>query len=474
VQISKGQVGKGQICKRQIGNQNIKKLPFAHLPTCLLQICPLLFPQTELSNLLALFVSLNTPEMALFQQIFNLYRNSFSGLTKDIWLLAFVSFINRSGTMVLPFLTVYLTQELDFSKGRTGIVMGCFGLGSILGTYLGGYLSDRIGYYRVMFWTLFVSGLLFILLAQIQQFEWLCVSVFVLSMVADAFRPANIAAASFYSSAANRTRSFSLLRLAVNLGFAVGPAVGGLLAGTKGYTWLFWVDGLTCIASAILLRIFLVEKKEAPHDEPALQAGQQAISPYRDKFFLWFIIITAIGAFTFMQLFSTLPVFLKEDFHLDEAQIGWLLALNGLLIVVLEMPIVYSLESKLAPLRVIAVGTLLIGLSFWVFNFFPHVLPLAVGAMVIITFGEILNMPFTNTFAVSRSRPENRGQYMALYAMAFSTAHVLAPIIGLKIAEDFGYSTLWHVLMGCCIAAAIGFTLLRQRMLRFAQLPQAT
>jgi len=409
--------------------------------------------------------------MALLQHIFNLYRNSFSGLSKDIWLLAFVSFINRSGTMVLPFLTVYLTQELDFSKGRAGVVMGCFGLGSILGTYIGGYLSDRIGYYRVMFWTLFVSGLLFISLAQIKQFELLCVAVFVLSMVADAFRPANIAAASFYSSAANRTRSFSLLRLAVNLGFAVGPAVGGLLAGSKGYAWLFWVDGLTCIASAILLRIFLVEKKEAPHDEPVQLAGTQPSSAYRDKFYLWFIAITALGAFTFMQLFSTLPVFLKEDFRLDETQIGWLLALNGLLIAALEMPIVYSLESKIAPLRIISVGTLLIGLSFWVFNFFPHVMPLAVCAMVIITFGEILNMPFTNSFAVSRSRPQNRGQYMALYAMAFSAAHVLAPIIGLKIAEDFGYPTLWNVLMVCCIAAAVGFTLLRRRMLQFAQLP---
>lgn len=407
--------------------------------------------------------------MALLQHLFTLYRNSFSGLSKDIWLLAFVSFVNRSGTMVLPFLTVYLTQELDFSKGRAGVVMGCFGLGSILGTYLGGYLTDRIGYYRVMFWTLFVSGLLFISLAQIRQFEVLCVAVFVLSLVADAFRPANISAASFYSIPANRTRSFSLLRLAVNLGFAVGPAVGGILAGTKGYSWLFWVDGLTCIASAVLLRIFLAEKKEAAHEDPVQQAAIQPGSAYRDKFFLWFIVITTVGAFTFMQLFSTLPVFLKEDFHLNETEIGWLLALNGLMIAALEMPIVYSLESRIAPLRVIATGILLIGLSFWVFNLFPHVLPLAVGAMVIITFGEILNMPFTNSFAVSRSRPENRGQYMALYSMAFSTAHVLAPVIGLKIVELFGYSTLWHVLMGCCVAAAIGFTLLRQRMLRFAE-----
>ncbi|NUO01847.1 MAG: MFS transporter [Saprospiraceae bacterium] len=406
----------------------------------------------------------------MLRHLFTLYKNSFSGLSKDIWLLAFVSFVNRSGTMVLPFLTVYLTQELDFSKGRTGIVMGCFGMGSILGTYLGGYLTDRIGYYRVMFWTLFVSGLLFILLATIREFEWLCVAVFVLSMVADAFRPANISAASFYSIPANRTRSFSLLRLAVNLGFAVGPAVGGILAGTKGYSWLFWVDGLTCIASAILMRIFLAEKKEAVQEEPSHHDKPVAGSAYRDKFYLWFILITAISAFSFMQLFSTLPVFLKEDFLLNESEIGWLLALNGLLIAALEMPIVYSLESKLPPLRVIRSGTLLIGLSFWVFNFFPHILPLAIFAMVIITFGEILNMPFTNSFAVSRSRPENRGQYMALYAMAYSAAHVLAPIIGLKIVEDYGYSTLWHVLMGCCVSAAIGFTLLRQRMVRFSEL----
>jgi len=403
-------------------------------------------------------------DMKLPGHLFTLYRNSFSGLSKDIWLLAFVSLINRSGTMVLPFMTVYLTQELDFSKGRAGVVMGCFGIGSILGTYLGGYLTDRIGYYRIMFWTLFVSGLFFILLSQIREFEWLCAAVFLLSMIGDAFRPANIAAASFYSSAANRTRSFSLLRLAVNLGFTVGPAAGGILAATKGYVWLFWADGLTCMAAAILLLVFLKEKKEAAHDEPAPTAANSAKSAYRDKFYLWFIAFTALSAFAFMQLFSTLPVFLKEDFALNTAQIGWLLALNGLLIAIMEMPIVYSLEPKFPALRLISMGTLLIGLSFWVFNFFPHALPLAVGAMILITFGEILNMPFTNTFAVSRSRPENRGQYMALYGIAYATAHMLAPVVGLKVAEVYGFPMLWHLLMGCCIVAAIGFSVLRGKI----------
>ncbi len=413
--------------------------------------------------------------MALFKHLISLYQKSFSGLSRDIWLLAFVSFINRSGTMVLPFMTVYLTQELNFSKGKAGIVMGCFGMGSILGTYLGGYLTDRIGYYRVMFWTLIGSGIVFILMAHVHQFEWLCISVFVLSLIADAFRPANISAASFYSVVANRTRSFSLLRLAVNLGFAVGPAVGGILAGLKGYSWLFWVDGLTCIAAAVLMRIFLTEKKEATHEVHPEQDVPLANSAYRDKYFLWFIVLTLLSAFAFMQLFATLPVFLKEDFLLGETQIGWLLALNGLLIAALEMPIVFTLEPRQAPLRIIRIGSLLIGMSFWVFNFFPHAMPLAVFSMIVITFGEILNLPFTNSFAVSRSRPENRGQYMALYGMAFSAAHVLAPVIGLKIVEAFGYSTLWHVLMACCAAAAIGFTVLRQRMLRFNRVvPQTT
>ncbi|MBK8702462.1 MAG: MFS transporter [Saprospiraceae bacterium] len=252
-----------------------------------------------------------------------LYRNSFAGLSRDIWLLAAVTLLNRAGTMVIPFMTVFLTYQKDFTLQQAGWVMTSFGLGSVLGSYTGGWLSDRYNFSKVQFWTLLLSGIMFIVLQTVDGVWHMCIAVFVLSAIADAFRPANMAAVATYSTPETRTRSLSLNRQAVNLGFAIGPAVGGWLAATKGYNWLFWVDGLTCIAAAFLLRILLTPKaRQAELEKPAAQNTAVLISAYRDWHYLAFMVITMFSAIAFMQLFYTYPVFLKSEYHFIEVYIG--------------------------------------------------------------------------------------------------------------------------------------------------------
>ena len=184
----------------------------------------------------------------------NAYLSSFAGLNRDIWMLGLVSFINRAGTMVFPFLAVYLTQELDFSKGQAALILTSFGAGAVIGTIMGGRLSDLIGSYKVMFGSLFLTGLMFFALEHIHSLVGLCIAVFIVGIVGDSFRPANMASISAYSKPEDYTRSLTLVRLAINLGFGMGPALGGILAHSFGYKWLFWVDGLTCIAAAFILR----------------------------------------------------------------------------------------------------------------------------------------------------------------------------------------------------------------------------
>ncbi|MCB0644909.1 MAG: MFS transporter, partial [Phaeodactylibacter sp.] len=172
----------------------------------------------------------------MLQRTIQLYANSFAGLSRDIWLLSFITLVNRSGTMVLPFLTVYMTAGLDFTLTQAGMVMGFFGGGSMLGAWIGGKLTDRFGFYGVMFGSLVFGGAGFIGLIFVQSFWELCIAVFILSSIADTFRPAVFAAIAAYSKPENLTRSSTLLRLAINLGFSVGPAVGGVLAATVGYS----------------------------------------------------------------------------------------------------------------------------------------------------------------------------------------------------------------------------------------------
>ena len=211
------------------------------------------------------------------------YKNAYSGLSRSTWLLSLIMLINRSGTMVVPFMTLYLTTKIGYSVGQAGFVFGLFGAGAFCGAYLGGKLTDKIGYYPVQFITLTGGGILFILLGQMKTFPLICLFTFLVSFINEAFRPANTTAISFYSSVENRTRSYALNRLAINIGWAVGSAIGGILAKIN-YELLFWVDGITNIAAAFVMLTFLKPVNRTTHAD-VQQNIAASVSAYRDP--LW-------------------------------------------------------------------------------------------------------------------------------------------------------------------------------------------
>ncbi|WP_431241656.1 MFS transporter [Flavobacterium sp. P21] len=190
------------------------------------------------------------------------YINNFKGFTHEVWILALITFINRAGTMVLPFLSKYLKEDLQFTYGEVGWIMVSFGLGSMLGSWLGGKLSDKIGFYKIMIFSLFTSGILFILLQFVTTFWGLCFAMFIIMAISDMFRPAMFVSLSVYAKPENRVRALSLVRLAVNLGFTAGPALGGLIIIGMGYQGLFWVDGITCMIAISIFAFYIKEKRK--------------------------------------------------------------------------------------------------------------------------------------------------------------------------------------------------------------------
>jgi predicted MFS family arabinose efflux permease len=156
-------------------------------------------------------------------------------------------------------------------------------------------------------------------------------------------------------------------------------------------------------------------------------------------------------------MFSLLPIFFKEQLHLSKPVIGLVLALNGLIIVVVEMVLVFKLEGRRSPVQYISTGTFLVGLSYLVLNLPLAGLSVALLAMIIITVGEMLMFPFINTFWVSRSNEFNRGQYAALFTMSFATGQVVAPAFGSQIVQHLSYTALWYVVFALCIISSIGF-----------------
>lgn len=363
--------------------------------------------------------------------------------------------------MVIPFLTVYLVH-LGYTLTQAGFVMASFGVGAILGAYLGGRLTDRFGFFWTQVASLLLNGLLFIVLGFMQGFWQITLCVFVLSSLGEAFRPANAAAIAAYSDEANRTRSYSLNRLAVNLGWTIGPALGGLLASFS-YKLLFWVDGLTCIAASFLLYVILGPHAQKARTQKTIEVHEEQNSAYKDRVFLLGMVFLLLIGICFFQLSSILPIYYKEKIHLSEAGIGGVLALNGLMIVLFEMVLVYKLEQRQSTTVYMIWGSLLIGLSFLVLTVAP-LLALVLLAMLVITFGEMLLFPFTNNFWVSRTNGANRGQYAAIYTMTFSLSLVLAPLLSSRIAKYFNFTTLFVLDFLLCLVAALGFAWLRKQL----------
>lgn len=386
--------------------------------------------------------------------LFTNYFNTFKGLSTEVWWLALITLINRAGTMVIPFLSLYLTDDLGFSLSKVAWVMTAFGLGSVVGTWIGGKLTDRIGYYKVMVRSLLSTGILFVILQYLQTFTSLCIGIFLVMAVADTFRPAMFVAMSAYSKPENKTRSVTLIRLAINLGFSAGPAVGGLIITTLGYGGLFWVDGITCILATILLMLVLNPKVSKPIDEVIVKEPK---SIYKDKPFWIFFAAMLLFGIIFMQFFSTMPLYYKDVHSLTELEIGLLLGFNGMVIFILEMPLIKWLEnSRYTKAGLMLFGAILLGLSFLVLTISPWVGILVV-SMLFMTVGEMITFPFSNAFALERAKGGNQGEYMAMYVMAFSIAHIFGHNAGLQLVNYTGFDNTWRIM---CILTVFSILLL--------------
>jgi predicted MFS family arabinose efflux permease len=396
-------------------------------------------------------------------EVFLLYRNSFANLNRNIWILSLIMFINRSGSMVLLFTSLFMTRELGYSIAEAGVVMSFYGIGSVLGSYAGGWFTDRKDYFNVMAYSLLVSGTVLFLLLYVTSLYGLAAVVFSYAFTADIFRPANSKAIAIYSEPENRTRSVSLVRLAVNLGFTVGPAIGGFIALYLGYKWLFIIDALTTYGAAVILYLYLPRQQVEHSSDHHEVLNDSSTSAYRDPLYLAFIFFVALYATVFFQIFASVPQYFNKVCHYNEDTIGLLMALNGFLVVLIEMPLVHRMEHKKEIFPFIIAGTLCLPLCFLFLLFGNQLLIWAIVYTVIITFSEILAMPFMMNYALSRPPKPRQGQYAALYSIAYGIANICAPIVGLGSADRWGFDNMFYILIGMGLFTMLGFWILSKK-----------
>lgn len=369
------------------------------------------------------------------------YREAFSGLSRPVWILSVASLINRAGTMVLPFLALYLTQERGFTETGAGQVIALYGVGAMAASFLGGWLCDRFDPRRIMIASLLLTGVGFPLLGWMESRPAILVTVLLVSLAGESFRPANAAALTRASDPAERTRSFALYRLAVNLGMTLGPTVGGFLA-LRSYGLLFFVDGATCLLAAGLL--WLVPGEPVPPAEKETAAAAPARSPWGDRPLLVMLFLLFVVNVVTFQVVSTYPLSLRDLYGFSEDRIGLTLAVNTLIIVLFEMVLVHRV-ARYDPLRMTGLGAFLLGLGL-------ALLPLGRGfayaafTVVIWSIGEMLAFPIIAGLIANRADAGSVGRTMGLLNLSFATAYVIAPLAGTWVYQHLGPEALWY---GC-------------------------
>ncbi|QZK99584.1 MFS transporter [Flavobacterium psychrophilum] len=382
---------------------------------------------------------------------FNAYFDNFKGFSKEVWVLTLITYINRAGAMVMLFLTKYLHDNLFFNLTQIGWMLVCIGVGALFGNWIGGKLTDILGFYTIMLASLFLTGFGIISLMFLYDFVEICIGLFLVTAIADMYKPAMYVAVSNFTNRKNRTRALTLVRLAVNLGIVSGPIIAGLVIQKDDYDMLFWIDGLTCIIAISVFMLLI--------DENNITRARQKITRDREKEkvvnkkiktdtnYIIFLLASFLTAFLFFQLFTTMPLYNSDKLKLNEFEIGMLLALNGLIIFLFEMPLIGFLERKNTQITKIILQGSVFMTSGFLFLLISKSVFVIIISIFLITLGQILLFSFSNSFAFTRAVQGQEGKYMAFYAMSFSAAQILSPKIGFSVIENFNYFYNW-LLMG--------------------------
>lgn len=377
-------------------------------------------------------------------------------LPRVVQLLVLGSFINKVGTFILPYLALVLRREFGLAPRQVAAILAAYGVGTLFSILAGGILTDRLGRRRTLLTSLLGSGALAMAMAASPSLPVFVGLLMALGFLADLYRPAASALMGDALPSAQRAVGFGALRMAVNLGFACGMALGGMVAD---WSWraLFLGDGLTTLLFGLLVYLSIPEPPRAVLAPAAVAQPLSPESPWRDPVFLQMVVVAFSFALVFFSFLTVLPLTITLAAGYPARTYGALMAVNGLLIALIEVSAAQAL-GRFRRLRVAALGLILAGLGFGLTGLVLHWSWFLL-TLLVWTAGEILVSPQQQAFIVDWAPPHSRGRYMSLFQASWSLAFAANPLLFLPLHAWLGDAAFWPVML--LIAAPGAFLLLR-------------
>lgn len=393
-------------------------------------------------------------------------RETYHDYPKNFWILIGALFIDRvGGALIFPFLALYITSKFNVGMTEVGIIFAIHSGAAFLGNIVGGAFADKFGRKKMLLIGLIFSAATSLLMGFVKEWEVFYGLAFVTGLLSNFGGPAVQAMLADILPAEKRPDGFGILRVVMNLSVTIGPAIGGVLAGVN-YLLLFITDCVISCITALIVYFTLPETK------PALAEGQQeetvlqSLAGYgrvlKDKIFLAIIFLTTFTAIVYMQMNSTLSVFLRDVHGISARNFGYLLSLNAAMVVVFQF-LVTKRVKKIHQLSVMTLGNLFYAIGFGLFGFTSHYWQFVI-AMVILTIGEMFIAPIIQTLIANIAPEDMRGRYMATFHIGWGIAAAIGPLTAGVVLDNYNPNWIWYAGGIICSFVAIGYFVLKLRI----------
>ncbi|MGW0899204.1 MDR family MFS transporter [Streptomyces goshikiensis] len=398
-----------------------------------------------------------------FGSLTRVVRESVSGLPRAFWWLWTSTLINRLGAFVATFMTLYLTLERGYSASFAGLVVALHGLGGVISSLVAGVMTDRLGRRPTLLAAQASTAFSVALLGFMEHPAAIAAVALLVGMTSNASRPAVHAMMADIVRPEDRVRAFSLNYWAINLGFAVSATAAGVIAE---YSYLagFLGEAALTLVCAVLVYVKLPESQPAAEPVAPGTAGGPGTRPETrlgtvlwDGQFMGVVGLSFLISLVFTQGSVGLPVAMGAA-GFSPGDYGLVIAVNGLLIVVLQIPVSRFIEHR-DPRLLLVVSALLAGYGFALTAFAGSLWAYAL-TVCVWTLAEIVNSPTQMSLVVRLSPADGRGRYQGVYTMSWAVASLVAPLMAGFVIDRWGAGWLWGVTGVVGTGAALGYWLL--------------
>lgn len=378
---------------------------------------------------------------------------------RKFWLVVGVSFIDHvGGTMLFPFFALYITQKFGVGMTEAGIVLGLFSIAGLVGQMIGGALTDKFGRRKLIIFGLVFSALSTLSLGFVNKFSVLIPLAIGIGLLSDIAGPAHGAMIADILPEHQRQEGFGILRVVGNMAWIIGPTIGGFVAG-KSFLALFIIDAIISCTVALLFYLFISETKPEAHAGQPQESMLATFKGYgkvlRNSAFMAFLVAGMLMGVVYQQMYNSLSVFLRDNHGINPQGYGFMLTASAIVVILFQFSVTRFIKKKPA-FKMMAFGTLFYMLGFSMFGFVGQYW-LFVLAIMIITFGEMIVVPTSQTLAANFAPEEMRGRYMGVFGMTWMIPATIGPGLAGIILDNFDPNLLWYIGGVLCAISALAF-----------------